>query len=161
MPSPANVSPAFPKFFDGLLKRYGGSKQELAKEIGVSSAAVSHLAAGVMNPGVELCFRLAAATGVSAVEILQAAGRDELAELIVALFGKRQPRRIDQGPVYSPDELELLAKLRLVRPRSRRALRTLIDAAAFANGALELPPGHTARRLVQTRPRGQRLRLKA
>jgi hypothetical protein len=115
---------------------------------------LSHLAAGHTGPSVEVCLRLAAASGVPASRILIAAGKTEIAHLLEALYGSAGGSRILGGLTLSPDERELVEKLRLVRPRSRRAVRTLIDAAAFANGALELPPHHKSRRLPARRAAG-------
>jgi hypothetical protein len=54
--------------------------------------------------------------------------------LIERLFGAATPTHTAPKATYTPDELEILAKLRQCRPRTRRALRTLVVDAAAANG---------------------------
>jgi hypothetical protein len=105
---------------------------------------------GDQIPSLEVCLRLSAVTGMSVARILRAAGKADMVDLIEGLFGTATKTRILPKAIYSPDELQVLAKLRLIRPRSRRAVRTLIDACAFANGVLELPKDHLARRLPAT-----------
>jgi len=138
----------FPKIFAACLAAYGGTKQQLARELGITPSSLSHLAVGNMGASVDVCLRLAAASGVSASKILRAAGKHDVADLIEQLYGRAATARI--GVAMSPDEREFIEKLRRVRPRSRRAIRFLIDACAFANGALELPSEHAARRLPST-----------
>lgn len=106
------------------------------------------MAVGNVGASVEVCLRLAAASGGSSSKILRAAGKDQTADLIEQLYGAAAVHRT--GLLMSPDEREFIDKLRRVRPRSRRAIRFLIDACAFANGALELPSEHPARQLPAT-----------
>jgi len=141
---------AFLNTFAKCLRAYGGTQQQLAREVGVTPSTLSHVINGNASPSLELCLRLAAVTGISASQILRAAGKADLVDLIEGLYGAAAETKAIPRAIYSPDELQLLAKLRLIRPRSRRAVRTLVDACAFANGVLELPPGHLVRRLPAT-----------
>jgi len=141
----SNAPEAFARVFAECLAAYGGTKQQLAREIGITPSSLSHLVVGNNGASVDVCLGLAAASGVSASRILRAAGKDKIADLIEQLYGAAATQRI--GLVMSPDELEIVNKLRRVRPRSRRILRATIDAFAFGNGVLELPLEHPSRRL--------------
>jgi len=138
----------FPKLFAACLLAYGGTKQQLARELKMTPSSLSHLAAGNTGASVDTCLLLSAACGVPASKILRAAGKDTTADLIEQLYG---PAATLQTKVaMSPDERELVEKLRRVRTRSRRIIRGVIDACAVANGVLELPASHAARRLPAT-----------
>jgi transcriptional regulator with XRE-family HTH domain len=139
----SNAPEAFAKVFAECLAAYGGTKQQLAREIGITPSSLSHLVVGNNGASVDVCLGLAAASGVSASRILRAAGKDKIADLIERLYGAAAPI----GRAMSADEQEIVEKFRLVRRSSRRVIRSVIDAHAYANGVMELPPDHPARRL--------------
>jgi transcriptional regulator with XRE-family HTH domain len=115
-----------------LVTQFGGTKQDLAREVGITSSAFSRLLKGSGRggkPTLELCLRLAHATGSSAPRILRAAGLSELSDIIEDLYGP--PAKFSKRPrQVSPIELKHLQQWRALSAADRKAL--LHTMARFA-----------------------------
>ena len=114
---------------------------------------------GAAAPSVEVCLRLAQVFDVSASRILRAAGKGSVADLIEDLYGKAAERRIDRGHSVTPDEVKQIHKLRRLKPRSRRAILILIEAADELRSVLDLKRKDTSKRgitIEQTPPKENR-----
>jgi hypothetical protein len=116
----------FTELLETLVARYGGDAA-LAKEIRVSAARVGRARKGEGGYSfkVENCLRLAQVSGESASDVLRAAGKADVDDLIQELYGYRRPElpRVQR---------ELLDKWVLVHPKAREHIIAVIDMALRA-----------------------------
>jgi hypothetical protein len=94
-------------------EREAGSQQALAKLVGVTSSALGR---AQKTAAITTCLRLARATHRSAETVLRAAGKNEVADLCVELFGQATPTLNDE-------ERDILRTWKLLPP----AVRLFID----------------------------------
>jgi transcriptional regulator with XRE-family HTH domain len=113
---------------------YGANTDsEFARAIGISPSTLSRwlIAAPSHPPGTDVCLRIAHLTQVSPAGVLRAAGKDEVAELLDALYGlsvEAAAARIRRrGPLrLTSPEQRLIVELRALSPAVRRlALRVV------------------------------------
>lgn len=136
-------STTFAALLRELVQDWGGPKSSFARAIQISPSRLSHALAGTdhFTVGIELCLRIARATGMSPSRVLRAAGKGEVADLIEELYGKAVPR-----PTFTQQGHRRLEQERhwdlwqSIDPRAQRALTVLLEQAAAASS----PP--TARR---------------
>jgi transcriptional regulator with XRE-family HTH domain len=114
-------------FLAELLRQYGGTQQDFARAIGKTPATVSHWRnrASAPKPGIEVCLRIAVETRTSASEVLRAAGKSAIADLIEQLYGGPARMRTTDPSVSRADK-RLLQQIAALDPRTRRALLYLI-----------------------------------
>lgn len=126
------MTTGFRRLLLDLVKTYGGTKQDLAKAIGITPSALSHLLAHPTGTAsTEVCLRLAAVTGTSASRVLRAAGKSAIADLLEDLYGEAAIRRQPfTGFRLKPSEERTWTALRSLDPRCQRAFVYLIDQAA-------------------------------
>jgi len=127
---------AWRRLLPELIAHHGGNKQDLARAIGITPSTLSHLLAdGSSAPGVEVCLRLAHATGHSPSKILRAAGREAIADLLEDLYGPAAERRAPFGLRLTPHELQHVTTIRRLDRKTQRAYFTIVEAAAAAHPA--------------------------
>jgi plasmid maintenance system antidote protein VapI len=110
--------------FKALLNRIADgypSRAALAKALHVTPSRLSRaLNTGDFPLNVANCLRLAKVSGESATQILRAAGKSDIAELIESLYGA------DRTRLLTATERELLDDFEKLTPRAREALHTLL-----------------------------------
>jgi hypothetical protein len=110
--------------FKALLNRIAGrfaSRQDFAKALKITPSRMSKvLNSGDLPLNVTNCLRVAKLSGESPSEILRAAGKADVAELIESLYGE------DRTQLLSAAERELLDEWSRLTPRGRESLRALI-----------------------------------
>jgi transcriptional regulator with XRE-family HTH domain len=125
--------PAFRELLRELVTQFGGTKQDLAKAIGITASTLSHFLRDHSThvPSTEVCLRLAAVTGASASKVLRAAGKGDVADLIEDLFGVPATRRQTfLGIRLTPHEQKHVETLRTLTPKVQRAYFVIVEAAA-------------------------------
>lgn len=114
--------------FKALLNRIAKqfpSRAALAKALEITPSRLSRaLNTGDFPLNVVNCLRLAKLSGESPADILRAAGKTDVAELIEGLYGK------DRTRLLSTAERELIDDYEALTPRAREALRTLLNDLA-------------------------------
>lgn len=119
------LTDSFLRFLGSLVHRYGGTKKELARAIGIRPSALSAiLKTGFMSA--EVALRLARATQTSPSHILRGAGKGELADLIEDQYGDAAVRRGAPAPAIKASEQRVLDRLRELDKTSRRALLLIL-----------------------------------
>lgn len=111
------------------LKRHYPSTRAFAEALGVDASHLSR-AMGVKGQPFDVrgCLRLARVTGASPGEVLRAAGKIDIAELIEALYGAPAQQ-------LTPEQQQLLAALDgITDPAVRQSLITVARSAAGAAG---------------------------
>lgn len=109
-----------------LVAQYGGTKQELARAIGITPSAFSRLPHSA--PSVEVCLRLARATGANPDRVLRAAGREATADLLHALYGPRhKTARVAWRFTHTPKDQQTIAAIKAMPKSTQRALYVLIE----------------------------------
>lgn len=110
--------------FKALLKRIAesfDSQDALARAIGINGSRLSRaINVGDFPFNVENCLRLAKISGESPSEILRAAGKKDIANLLESLYGP------DRTKLLTVEERELLDRWDALSPKGREALKTLI-----------------------------------
>lgn len=123
----------FRRLLGELVPQYGGSKQDLARAIGIPPSSLSRLLSGRARsaPGAEVCLRLATVTGTSASKILRAAGKGAVADLLEDLYGAAATRRqAFLGIRLTPHEQRHVTVMRSLAPKAQRAFFLIVDCAA-------------------------------
>lgn len=111
-----------------------GSQTALGERLDLHSSRISRvLVAEGDSFDLPNCLLLAEVIGASPVDVLQAAGKADDAELLVRLFG--QPRE----PI-PPDEAEVLGLYRALEPAVQDAMRFLLRVQADPHMRHGLPP---------------------
>jgi len=109
------------RLLEGVLhEQFGGVKQRLARAIGVTPSRLGRVMQGEFSLSVLSCLRLARVSGRDPGTVLQAAGKEDLASLLEALYGKA----VTPLPTHEHD---LIERWRRLRPDSREVLSSLID----------------------------------
>jgi hypothetical protein len=112
---PLEMDPKFTELIERLVKRYGNA-QRLAAALGMTLSAFQRgRAQGTYNT--ENCLRLAAETGEPPSEVLRAAGKGKIADLIESLYGQS---------TVSPAGRQLLDRWATLTPKSRDTLTALM-----------------------------------
>lgn len=125
----------FAKLLTGLVETYGGSKQDLARAVGISPSTLSRLLEG-RPPSTELCLRLATQTHTNASRILRAAGKGAVADLIEDLYGAAASRRqVFRGFRLTPVEQRRTTTVRTLSREGLRAVDQIIEWAAASASA--------------------------
>jgi transcriptional regulator with XRE-family HTH domain len=120
----------FPEYLVRLILKYGGSKQDLAKAIGVTPSTLSHYLAGSSVPNLDTLLLLAVATRTSASDVLKAAGKGVLAKQLELLYGEAAVRRqIYTSLRLTPREEQQVKDVRALDAPAQRAIATLITYA--------------------------------
>jgi transcriptional regulator with XRE-family HTH domain len=111
----------FSKFLAGIAAEFP-SKKALADAIGMSQPRLSHALSGegAYTFSVENCLRLAKVSNRSPIEVLRAAGKDDVAELLAFLFPKAG------RPTVTGEQRQLLDDWDLLDEDERKAFRLLI-----------------------------------
>jgi transcriptional regulator with XRE-family HTH domain len=123
----------FTALFRQLVQTYQqttGTKADLARELGVRPSTISHLLADRTTPGLELCLRFAAVTGVSPSHVLRAAGKDALATLLESLYGPAADRAAQHRTRLRPNDRMVLECLNAMRSKTYKAMLVVIEATA-------------------------------
>lgn len=110
----------FPRLLEECLRYAGGRKAMLARAIGVSPFALSRLLSGKQPATVEQCLRLARFAHLNASDVLRAAGRPAIAELIESLYGSARHL------AALPDETSILEAIKALGPQHRKVLEQLL-----------------------------------
>lgn len=112
---------AFPDRLKAIASRFA-SKKALADAVGVSQGRLSRALKGDDNYSfnVENCLRLADVSGEPASEILRAAGKADVADLLERLYGGARPATLPA------EERELLTRWRFLSPDAKENLKGLI-----------------------------------
>jgi hypothetical protein len=114
------------------------SRQAFANAIGMNGSRLSRaLNTGDFPFNVTNCLRLAKLSGESPAEILRAAGKADVADLIESLYGKDRTRLLSLG------ERELLDEWEGLTPPARDALRVLMRERQISSTK---EPKHSRRR---------------
>lgn len=96
------------------------SRLAFAKAIGINASRLSRaLNTGDFPFNVVNCLRLAKLSGESPTDVLRAAGKADVAELIELLYGREAE--------FTVAERELLETWRAATPRAQAAIRSLLD----------------------------------
>jgi len=115
-------------FVAELLAEYGGTQDGFARAIGKNRATVSHWLRQdppAAPPGIECCLRIAALTHRSASDVLRAAGKGAIADLIEQLYGG--PARVrTRDPAVPLADQHFLADLHALDGPTQRAIRHLV-----------------------------------
>jgi transcriptional regulator with XRE-family HTH domain len=121
----------FRRLLREMIKHYGGTKQDLARRIGVTPSTLSHLLnSDGRTASIEVCLRLANATGTSASKVLRAAGKGAVADLLEDLYGEAAERRQRfVGVRLSPHEERYVVGFRTLQRQEQRAFHTLLEHA--------------------------------
>lgn len=114
-----------------LVPRYGGTKQDLARAISVTPSAFSRLLGGA-PPDVEVCLRLALATGTSPSQILHAAGLSPIDALLHSLYGPAAKSTKARREGLTPLERRRLQQWRALTPAEDRALSLILSHVSAA-----------------------------
>jgi transcriptional regulator with XRE-family HTH domain len=117
----------FGAFLTTLVRRYGGTKRDLAHRIGVSPSRFSRLLTAEAAPTIELCLNLADATGTSPLVVLRSARFGRVADQLERLFGPA----VDQQGCYplTPIECQHVDQWRALAARERKAFTIIIEAS--------------------------------
>jgi transcriptional regulator with XRE-family HTH domain len=107
------------------VRLYGGTKQDLARRIGVTPPELSRMLNGPKLADIPTCLRLANATDQNPSALLHAAEHGEAVTLIETLYGSAAVRR-----TLTPDEGVLLANWRVLTRTHQRAVRDVVAAVA-------------------------------
>jgi transcriptional regulator with XRE-family HTH domain len=101
----------FSRYLDSVAAEFP-SKKALAKAIGISQPRLSHALSGEgpYTFNVENCLRLAKVTNRSPLEVLRAAGKAEIADLLEFLFPKAGKPTIRNEQRLLLDDWELLGE---------------------------------------------------
>lgn len=111
----------FKVLLNRIAQRYP-SRSALAQALRITPSRLSRaLNTGDFPLNVSNCLRLAKLSGESATEILRAAGKGDVAELIEGLYGK------DRTRLLTMPERELLDEWHALSPRAREALGSIIS----------------------------------
>lgn len=133
---------------------YGGTKQDLARRIGVTPPELSRMLNGPKLADIPTCLRLAHATDQNPSALLHAAKHGEAVSLIEALYGSAAVQR-----KLTPDEIVLLANWRVLTRTHQRAVRDVVAAVAGRDEERRRGPGRRRRRVAGAglpRRRGRR-----
>jgi transcriptional regulator with XRE-family HTH domain len=114
----------FRHFLEAAARRYP-SKQALARAIGITPGRLSRVLKGEHSLDVINCLRLAQLTGDAPGDVLRVAGKQDVAELLAALYG--------EAPTLSPADREVLEAWRTLNLYQRELLRALIDDMAVTH----------------------------
>lgn len=98
-----------------------GSKRALAKQLGLTEGRLGRVLRGEFSLSVLSCLRFSKISGVAPSQILRAALKGEVADLIESLYAVRDT-------VISPAELELLRRYRLVGAKTQHLVRDLVQS---------------------------------
>lgn len=120
-----NVTYSTVKDFSSLLQVVAAkfqTKKELADAIGISA---SRLSRALQNEGqytfnVENCLRLADVSGESASDVLRAAGKGEIADLLERLYGGARPAALPS------EERELVNRWRHLQADDQKNLKGIV-----------------------------------
>lgn len=104
-----------------------GSQTALADELGVSATSVSRWIKGAGRPELIYCLRIAQISGISAADVLKAAGWTSQLALIEACFGTARPEPEMSIPERAMELLNTFAKL---TERDRQAVIQLAKVLA-------------------------------
>lgn len=99
--------------------RWDGNQSALAKAIGMTSAALGRARRGIYPISVRNCLLLAQVADRSPREVLTAAKKADLANLIEELYGP--------PPTVSQAQRTLLQRWSSLTPEARKALSALMD----------------------------------
>jgi transcriptional regulator with XRE-family HTH domain len=122
---------AFGSLLRDLAPQYGGTKQDLARAIGITPSVFSRLLSGAPPPSVEVCLRLALVTATPASVVLRAAGLGSIDELIQNLYGPAAKARASRGRLrVTPLEEKHLKQWRSLGGAEAKALGVILDLAA-------------------------------
>jgi transcriptional regulator with XRE-family HTH domain len=111
--------------FRALLQRIAGAyptHRALAKAIGVTPSRLSRAMSGSGGDvpfNIENCLKLASVSGESPSEILRAAGKGNVADLIESVYGRE--------PEFTSKDREILEAWRALSPRAQGAMAALLD----------------------------------
>lgn len=111
-----------------LIETKYGTQDALARAIGISPSRISRVLKNTYSLSVENCLKLAKETGLPPAEILRAAGKPDIHNLIKDLYGDDAPsRRRDEGLELSDESrhalknfMEIWAKDPARRKRTKR-----------------------------------------
>jgi hypothetical protein len=116
----AHVAEGFKELLNRIVDKFP-SRLAFAREIGMTSSRLSRaLNEGDFPFNVANCLRLAKISGESATDILRAAGKEDVADLIESLYGK------DRTRLLTAPERELLDDFESLTPRARESLKILL-----------------------------------
>jgi transcriptional regulator with XRE-family HTH domain len=114
----------FKSFLNQIAERFP-SRAALAKRLGITPSRLSRaLNTGDFPLNVENCLRLAKVSGEPPSDVLRAAGKGDVVDLIESLYGAKSE--------FTWDERELLNEWRSLNERARMSLRTLVADLARA-----------------------------
>lgn len=126
-----------------------GSQAALGRKILVSASRLSRIMRGGDSLEVVNCLRLADVTGRSASEVLQAAGKTEVHDLIQKLYGKARPTT---APVLTVDQRTVLDLWdRISEPDQKHVLYVMklaVEAAAAGSRDGTPPPARVSARSI-------------
>lgn len=128
--------PAFQDLLIELIRSFPGTKRDLAKLLDITPSRLSHLLNAGDIPSMEVCLRLADATGTSASKVLRVAGKEDVADLIERLYGPAADHRQAHKHRISPAESGFLAQWRQLDQADRRAMTILIDRLVALKAAI-------------------------
>jgi len=100
-----------------------GSVSAVAKALGISPSRLSRVGRGDYSLEVVNCLKLAQLSGEPATEVLRAAGKGDVADLLESQFGKGRPQ-------LPASHRLLLEKWETIPPSVREHFLVLIDHAA-------------------------------
>jgi len=98
-----------------------GSQRVVAKSLALTEGRLGRMLRGEFSLSVLSCLRLSKVTGRPPAQILNAAGKGEVAKLIVELYG------IEESAM-SPNELDLLRRFRRVGAKHQALVRNLLES---------------------------------
>lgn len=81
------TSPALRKILDAYLEHYD-SHADAAEPLGITGSRLGRIRKGENSPEVGTCLRLAMAGGFKPGDVLRAAGKGDVADLLDTLYGK-------------------------------------------------------------------------
>jgi len=113
------VNEPFKELLNRIAEKFP-TRLAFSKAIGMTSSRLSRaLNEGDFPFNVANCLRLAKISGESPTEILRAAGKEDVADLIEALYGREAE--------FTVKEREILEAWRAATPRAQEAIRSLLN----------------------------------
>lgn len=138
------ASADFRALLRSLVQRYG-TKDALGKLIGMSGSRVGRAIDGQYSFNITNCLKLSKATGAPASQVLRAAGKGDVADLIESLYGaERVPEREESR------EPALVAALADITAEQLQALKLTVQGFQAANQASGASPGRSGVRVSKS-----------